>query len=91
MQSFRSDYELLPESCTKYRSEAHKAFCLKRSWSDFDPQVYTLYGEDQNHGTSFKGNALQTVRDSWCKIQVLYRHPRFIRRPPLADPKKEIC
>ena len=63
---------LLPGSCTKYRSEAQKALCLKRSWSDFDPQAYTLYGEDQNHETSLKGNALQAVVDSWCKIQVLY-------------------
>ena len=44
---------------------------LKRSWSDFDPQAYYLYGEDQNHETSFKGKALQAVADSWCKIQVL--------------------
>ncbi len=62
---------LIPESCTKYRSEAPKALCLKRSWSDFDPQAYYLYGEDQNHETSFKGKALQAVVDSWCKIQVL--------------------
>jgi hypothetical protein len=62
---------LLPESCTKYSSEAEKASCLKRSWSDFDPQAYYLYGEDQNHETSFKGKALQAVGDSWCKIQVL--------------------
>ena len=46
--------------------------CLKRSWSDFDPQAYYLYGEDQNHETSFKGKALQVVVDSWCKIQVLH-------------------
>ena len=59
---------LLPESCTKYRSEAQKALYLKRSWSDFDPQAYYLYGEDQNHETSFKGKALQAVVDSWCKI-----------------------
>jgi hypothetical protein len=45
--------------------------CLKRSWSDFVPQAYTLYGEDQNHETNFKGKALQAVADSWCKIQVL--------------------
>ena len=45
---------LIPESCTKYRSEAPKALCLKGSWSDFDPQAYNLYGEDQNHETSFK-------------------------------------
>ena len=62
---------LIPESCTKYRSEATKAVCLKRSWSDFDPQAYYLYGEDQNHKTSFKGKALQAVADSWCKIQVI--------------------
>jgi hypothetical protein len=64
---------ILPESCTKYRSEAQKALCLKRSWSNFDPQPYYLYGEDQNHETSFKGKALQAVVDSWCKIQVLIR------------------
>jgi hypothetical protein len=63
---------VLPEFCTKYRSEAPKALCLKRSWSDFDPQTYYLYGEDQNHETSFKGKALQAAVDSWCKIQVLY-------------------
>jgi hypothetical protein len=62
---------LLPEFCTKYRSEAQKALCLNRSWSDFEPQAYYLYGEDQNHETSFKGKALQAVADSWCKIQVL--------------------
>ncbi len=62
---------VIPESCTKYRSEATKALYLKRSWSDFDPQAYDLYGEDQNHETSFKGRALQAVVDSWCKIQVL--------------------
>ena len=62
---------VLPEFCTKYRSEATKAVCLKRSWSDFDPQAYYLYGEDQNHETSFKGRALQAVVDSWCKIQVI--------------------
>ena len=45
--------------------------CLKGSWSDFDPQAYNLYGEDQNHETSFKGKALQAAVDSWCKIQVL--------------------
>ncbi len=39
---------LISESCTKYRSEAQKALCLKRSWGDFDPQAYDLYGEDQN-------------------------------------------
>ena len=62
---------LIPETCTKYRSEAKKALCLKLSWSDFDPQAYYLYGEDQNHETSFKGKALQVVVDSWCKIQVI--------------------
>jgi hypothetical protein len=62
---------LIPESCTKYRSEAQKALHLKRSWSDFDPQAYYLYGEDQNHETNFKGKALQAVVDSWCKIQVV--------------------
>jgi hypothetical protein len=67
---------VIPESCTKYRSEAQKALCLKRSWGDFDPQAYYLYGEDQNHETSFKGKALQAVVDTWCKIQViaLYRY-----------------
>ena len=64
---------IIPEFYTKYRSEAQKALCLKRSWSDFDPQAYTLYGEDQNHETSFKGNVLQAVADSWCKIQVIPR------------------
>ncbi len=44
---------------------------LKRSWIDFDPQAYYLYGEDQNHETSFKDNALQAAVDSWCKIQVI--------------------
>jgi hypothetical protein len=69
MPSHRSFF--LPESYTRYRSEAHKALCLKRSWSDFDPQAYYRYGEDQNHDTSFKGKAIQAVVDSWCKIQVL--------------------
>jgi len=63
--------KLILESCPKYRSEAQKALCLKRSWSDFDPQAYYLYGDDQNHETSFKGNALQAVVGSWCKIQVI--------------------
>jgi hypothetical protein len=45
--------------------------CLKGNWSDFDPQAYNLYGEDQNLETSFKGKALQAAVDSWCKIQVL--------------------
>ena len=63
---------LIPESCTKYRSEAQKALCLKRSWSEFDPQAYYLYGEDQNHETIFKGKALQAEVDSWCKIQVIH-------------------
>jgi len=63
--------DLIPESCTKYRSEAPKALCLKGSWSDFDPQAYDLYGEDQNHETSFKDKALQAAVDSWCKIQVM--------------------
>jgi len=62
---------VIPEFCTKYRSEAQKALCLKRSWNDFDPQAYYLYGEDQNHETSFKGKALQAAVDSWCKIQVI--------------------
>jgi len=75
---------LLPESCTKYRSEAQKALCLKRSWNDFDPQAYYLYGEDQNHETSFKGKALQAVADSWCKIQVLIRITRHCRAKQAA-------
>jgi hypothetical protein len=62
---------LVPEFCTNYRSEAQKALCLKRRWSDFDPQPYYLYGEDQNHETSFKGKALHAVVDSRCKIQVV--------------------
>ena len=62
---------IIPESCTKRRSEAPKALCVKRSWSDLDPQAYTLYGKNQNHETSFKDKALQAVVDSWCKIQVL--------------------
>jgi len=45
--------------------------CLKRSWSDFDPQAYYPYGEDQNHETSFKDKALQAAVGSWCKIQVI--------------------
>jgi len=45
---------LIPEFCTKYRSEAPKALCLRGSWSDFDPQAYYPYGEDQNQETSFK-------------------------------------
>ncbi len=71
-------YLLIPGSCTKYRSEAQKALCLKRSWSDFDPQTYYLYGEDQNHETSFKGKALQAVVDSWCKIQVIVHFDLFL-------------
>jgi hypothetical protein len=66
-----SQDKLAPEFCTKYRSEAQKALFLKRSWSDFDPQAYYLYGEDQNHETSFKDKALQAAVDSWCKIQVI--------------------
>jgi hypothetical protein len=62
----------VPESYTKYRSEAHKTLCAKRSWCNFDPQAYYLYGEDQNHETGFKGKALQAVVDSWCKIQAVY-------------------
>jgi dipeptidyl aminopeptidase/acylaminoacyl peptidase len=50
--------------------------CLKRGWSDFDPQAYYLYGEDQNHERSFKGKALQAVVDSWCKIQVVFHSNR---------------
>jgi hypothetical protein len=59
---------IIPESCTKYRSEAQKALFLK----NFDPQAYHLYGEDQNHETSFKAKALQAVVDGWCKIQVIH-------------------
>jgi hypothetical protein len=61
----------LPEFCAKYRIEALKAFSLKRSRSDYDPQTYSRYGEDQNYETSFKGKALQAAVDSWCKIQSL--------------------
>jgi hypothetical protein len=64
-QSSQCNRKLLPESCTKYLSEAQKALCLKHSWSDFDPQAYYPYGEDQNHETSFKGKALQAIVDSW--------------------------
>ncbi|MBN1846944.1 MAG: hypothetical protein JW932_00005, partial [Deltaproteobacteria bacterium] len=42
------------------------------SWSDFDPQAYYRYGEDQNHETSFIVKALRAAVDDWCKIQVLY-------------------
>jgi hypothetical protein len=70
MKKVKTD-DIIPKFCTKYRSETQKASCLKRSWSDFDPQPYYLYGEDQNHETSFKGKALQAVDDSWCKIQVI--------------------
>ncbi|MCP4628216.1 MAG: hypothetical protein GY850_32575 [bacterium] len=62
---------LVPEFCAKYRSEAQKALYLKGSWSDFDPQAYYPYGEDQNHETSFKDMALQAAVGSWCKIQVI--------------------
>ncbi len=62
----------MPESCTNYRSEAQKALFSRRSWNDFDPQVYCLYGEDQNHETSLKDKALQAAVDSWCKIQVIF-------------------
>jgi hypothetical protein len=71
----------MPESCTKYRGEAQKVLFLKRSWSDFDPQAYYLYGEDQNHETSFKNKALQAAVDSWCKIQVL----PLITNPPVTQ------
>jgi hypothetical protein len=64
-------HRLIPESCTNYRSEVQNALFLKRSWSDFNPQAYYLYGEDQNHETSFKDKALQAAVDIWCKIQVL--------------------
>ena len=70
-KKIESTRNLIPESCTKYRCEAPKALCFKRSWSDFDPQAYYLYGEDQNLETSFKGKELQAVVDSWCKIQVI--------------------
>ena len=62
---------IIPESCTKYYSEAQEALFLKRSWSNFDPQAYYLYGEDQNYETCFKDKGLQAAVDSWCKIQVL--------------------
>jgi len=65
--------KLLPEFCTRYRNEALKPLCLKRSWSNFDPQANYLYGEDQNCETSFKHKGLQAAVDSWCKIQVLYK------------------
>jgi hypothetical protein len=65
---FPCKIEVLPGFYTRYRSEAQKALCLKRSWSDFDPQAYNLYGENQNHETSFKGKALQAVVDTWCKV-----------------------
>ena len=71
-QKFFKPQNLLPGFCTNYRSEAQKALCLKRNWNNFDPQAYTLYGENQNHETSFKGKALQAVVDCWCKIQVLH-------------------
>jgi len=48
MQSFPKIESLIPEFCTGYRNEALKPLCLKRSWSNFDPQAYCLYGEDQN-------------------------------------------
>ena len=67
---------LLPESCTKYRSEAPKALFLRRSWSDFAQQAYYLYGEDQNHETSFIVNALQAAVDNWRKIQVMDSKPQ---------------
>jgi hypothetical protein len=54
---------------------------LKRSWSDFDPQAYYLYGEDQNHETSFKDKALQAAVDSWRKIQVITLLQPAIRNP----------
>ena len=75
---------LLPESCTKYRSEAQKALYLKRSWSDFDPQAYYLYGEDQNLETSLKGKALQAVVAIWCKIQVIAQR-NIWKIPQLCD------
>jgi len=48
--------------------------CLKRSWSNFDPQAYYLYGEDQNCETSFKDKGLQAAVDSWCTIQVITQY-----------------
>ncbi len=71
MAGITATSKLIPEFCTKYCSEAPNALFLKRSWSDFDPQAYYLYGEDQNHETSFKDKALQAAVDSWCKIQVI--------------------
>jgi len=67
--------EILPEFCTGYRNEALKPLCLKRSWSNFDPQAYYLYGEDQNCEASFKDKGLQAAVDSWCKIKVLQYIP----------------
>ena len=64
---------LIPESCTKCRSEAPKAFDLRRSWSDFDPQAYYPYGEDQNHEASFIVKALQAAVDDWRIIRVKYK------------------
>jgi hypothetical protein len=72
---------LVPESCTKCRSEAQKTLFLKRSWSDFDPQAYYLYGEDQNHETSFRDKALQAAVDSWCKIQVVIPQLKVTKQP----------
>jgi len=63
---------LIPEFCTRYRSEALKPLGLKRSWSDFDPQAQYHYGEDQNRETSFKTKGLQAGVDGWCKIQVIF-------------------
>ena len=60
--------------------------CLKRSWSDFDPQAYYLYGEDQNHETSFKDRALQAEVDSWCKIQVI---AYFIDKGASIEPEND--
>jgi hypothetical protein len=63
LDSFRRKAKkIIPESCTKYSSEAPKALYLKRSWSDFDPQAYYLYGKDQNHETSFKQGASSRSR-----------------------------
>ena len=63
--------KLMPESCTRYCSEAQKALSLKGDWSNFDSQAYCLYGENQNCETTFKDKVLQATVDGWCKIQVL--------------------
>jgi len=57
--------------------------CLKHNWSNFDPQGYYLYGEDQNCETSFKDNGLQAAVDIRCKVQVLSRHE--VLKPRAGD------